>query len=140
VTANRVSAGSNARRIAEAKPATRSVPEGSALGSRSARAASTAASTVTACPASRRPAGVSRIRRPSGSISATPTSRDSAAICWLTVDVVIPPASATSRIDPRRDSSSSSSRRRVSTRSLFGNAERYVHDRHVDMNGPAAFR
>jgi hypothetical protein len=41
---------------------------------------------VTACPASRRPAGVSRTRRPSGSISGVPASRASAAICCDTVD------------------------------------------------------
>ena len=110
--------GSSDRRIAVAKPATRSVPAGSAAGSRSSRAASTAARMVTLCSASRRPAGVSRTRRPSGSISAAPTSRASAATCCDTVDVVMPISSATARIDPSRDSSSSIRRRRVSIRRI----------------------
>ena len=74
---------------------------------------------VTACSASRRPAGVSRTRRPSGSIRAAPTSRASTAICCDTVEVVTPSSSATARIEPCRDSSSSSCSRRVSIRQLF---------------------
>ena len=85
-----------------AKPATRTDPAGSASGSRSRRAASTAARMVTAWSASRRPAGVSRTRRPSGSTSGVPASRASAAICCETVDVVVCMASATARIDPSR--------------------------------------
>ena len=88
-----------------ANAATRTVPAGSAEGSRSSRAASRAARIVTAWSASRRPAGVSRTRRPSGSMSGVPASRDSAAICCETVDVVTCMTSATSRIEPRRDSS-----------------------------------
>ena len=64
--------GSSVGRTAVAKPATRTVPAGSAVGSRSTRAASTAARMVTACSARRRPAGVSRTRRPSGSIERCP--------------------------------------------------------------------
>ena len=119
--------GSRTWRNAEAKAATRTVPAGGAAGSRSRRAASIAARMVTACPASRRPAGVSRTRRPSGSISAVPASRASAAICCETVEVVTCIASPTSRIEPRRDSSSSSSRRRGSTSKSFIIHERYVH-------------
>ena len=47
---------------------------GVAVGSRSSRAASMAARIVTACPASRCPAGVSRTRRPCGSVSGVPAS------------------------------------------------------------------
>ncbi len=95
---------------------------------------STAARIVTACSASRRPAGVSRTRRPSGSMSAVPVSRARAAICWDTVEVVVLSASATARIDPSRDSSASISSRRVSISPLFRFPERNVHDRHVDIN------
>ncbi len=108
------STGTSDPRIAVANPATRTVPAGSEPGSRSSRAASTAARIVTAWSARRLPAGVSRTRRPSGSTSAVPTSRASVAICWDTVEVVVPSSSATSRIDPSRDSSSSTTRRRVS--------------------------
>ena len=65
-----------------AKPATRTVPRGSAAGSRSRRAASTAARIVTAWSARRCPAGVSRTRRPSGSISVAPASCASTPSCW----------------------------------------------------------
>ena len=111
--------GSRTWRTAEANAATRTVPAGAADGSRSRRAASIAARTVTAWPASRRPAGVSRTRRPSGSISGVPASRARTAICCETVEVVMCIASPTSRIEPRRDSSSSSSRRRGSTSQII---------------------
>ena len=100
--------GISERLIAVAKPATRTTPCGSSPGSRSRRAASTAARIVTACSASRCPAGVSRTRRPTGSTSGWPTSAASAASCWETLEVVMPSSSATSRIDPSRDSSSRS--------------------------------
>ena len=79
-----------------------------------ARAASTAARIVTACSARRRPAGVSRTRRPTGSTAACRPRAASTAICWETVDVVTSISSATARIEPSRDSSSRSCRRRVS--------------------------
>ena len=75
--------------MAVANPAIRTVPVGSASGSRSRRAASTAARIVTPWSASRRPAGVSRTCLPTGSSSVLPVSAASAASCWLTVDVVI---------------------------------------------------
>ncbi len=80
--------GSSDTRIPVANPPMRTVPAGSASGSRSRRALSTAARIVTAWSASRRPAGVRRTRRPSGSISCAPVSRASAAICCDTVEVV----------------------------------------------------
>ena len=126
--------GSRIWRTAEANAATRTVPAGAADGSRSRRAASIAARTVTAWPASRRPAGVSRTRRPSGSVSGVPASRARAAICWETVEVVTCIASPTSRIEPRRDSSSSSSRRRGSRSESFIIHEQYVHETHVDTD------
>ena len=43
---------------------------------------------MTACPASRCPAGVSRTRRPCGSISGVPASWARTAICCETVEVV----------------------------------------------------
>jgi hypothetical protein len=88
---------------------------------------------VTLCSASRRPAGVSRMRRPAGSISAVPVSRASAAICWDTVEVVSSISSATARIEPSRASSSSIRRRRVSTAPLFRNDEHSVHNSRVDV-------
>jgi hypothetical protein len=100
VRASSTAIGSSLRRTAVAKPPTLIVPAGSAAASRSARAASTAARMVTAWSASRRPAGVSRIPRPSRSTSGTPTSRASAAICWETVEVLVIVMSATARIDP----------------------------------------
>src|SRR4051812_23768333 len=127
--------GRSDRRIAVAKPATRTVPRGSAAGSRSRRAASTAARIVTAWSASRRPAGVSRTRRPSGSTSAAPASWASTPSCCDTDDVVYPSVSATARIDPSRDSSSSSLSRRISMpRELFMFLGRYVNKYEVDAN------
>src|SRR5579859_8264656 len=128
--------GSRIWRTAEANAATRTVPAGGATGSRSRRAASSAAKMVTAWSASRRPAGVSRTRRPSGSISGVPASRASIAICWETVDVVTCIAWPTCRIEPRRDSSSRSSRRRGSTSTSFIIRERYVHEYDVDADDP----
>ena len=104
--ASSATTGSSERRIAVAKPATRTEPTGSASGSRSSRAASTAARIVTAWSASRRPAGVSRTRRPTGSISGVPASRASAAICCETVDVVTP-----ARRPPRASSRAGTARR-----------------------------
>ena len=64
--------------------------------------------------ASRRPAGVSRTRRPSGSIRLLPRSRDSAAICCDTVDVVTESCSATSCMEPSLASSRRNNNRLVS--------------------------
>ena len=128
-------AGSSERRMAVANPATRSTPAGSAVGSRSSRAASTAARMVTACSARRWPAGVRRTRRPSGSTSGVPTSRASAAMPWETLEVVVPSSAATSCIEPSRESSSSSRSRRTSIPPLCRFLERYVQQNHVDANG-----
>ena len=57
---------------------------------------------------------MSRTRRPSGSMSWASVSFAKAAICCDTVDVVIWWASATARIEPRRESASSRCSRRVS--------------------------
>jgi hypothetical protein len=89
---------------------------------------------ATACSASRRPAGVSRTRRPCGSIRAVSISRDRMAICCDTVEVVAPVTSATARMDPKRDNSTRYCNRRVSTAELFTISEHNVHDQRVDVN------
>src|SRR4051812_3589047 len=120
------------RRTAVAKPATRTVPAGSPPGSRSARAVSRAARIVTAWSARRRPAGVSRTRRPSGSISVAPPSRASTASCCDTVGGGWPSSSAPAPIERRRESSRSRRRRRGALVESFGIVERDV--KQVDLD------
>ena len=73
---------------------------------------------VTAWSASRRPAGVSRTRRPTGSTSGVPTSRASVAICCETVDVVVPGLRRRRASTRAGDSSRRTRRRWRSTRPL----------------------
>jgi hypothetical protein len=61
-------------------------------------------------------------------------SRASAAICCDTVEVVMCNSSATARIEPSRDSSTSKRRRRVSIPLSSIKPERYVELWHVDVN------
>ena len=61
------------------------------------------------------------------------------AICCDTVEVVGVHRSATARMEPRRDSSSSTRSRRRSIAALSVINERYVHDSHVDVNGLVGF-
>src|ERR1700683_778477 len=131
--------GSRNPRMAVENPATRSVPLGSACGPRSSCAASTAERSVTPGSASRRPAGVSRTRRPAGSMSGVRISRLSTAICCDTVEVVVPSASATARIEPSRDSPRSNSSRRVSMLPLFRISRWFINIRHVDVDGYRRF-
>ena len=53
-----------------------------------------------------------------------------------TVDVVMPSSSATSRIDPQRDSSRRMRSRRTSMTTSFTIREQYVQHIHVDADDP----
>ena len=85
--------------------------------------------------ANRWPAGVSRTRRPSGSMSGVPTSRARAAMPCETVEVLVRSSTATSCMEPSRESSRRSRSREMSTHRLSRHPKRFVHDSHVDVNG-----
>ena len=60
-------------------------------------------------------------------------------MCWDTLEVVVPSSSATSLIDPRRESSRRMRRRWVCTRAVFMIVERCVQQSRVDVHGLVGF-